>query len=558
VRRAALIGAALIGAVLGPRAHADADHPDTGFLGRDPLVLEIDRCPPAPDVAAADLRPIADEHYKRGAVLYSQGDYDGAIAEFAASYCLLPHYGPLKSIALAHERMLRFEQAIAYLERYVLAVPDDVKGATDSRQTISARIEVLRNLPSQVRVATSPPGARVTFVNDDGLRGEGKADDQLIELLAGHYTMTVAAPGYEPKSEHVDIGIGKPYSFVVTLPRQHGKVHITAVPGDARIFIDNKLVSLGSWDDALDVGSYAVVVEAAGRVTERRRIEVVPGGELAVTVELPIEPTRGRHLLEFAGAIGGLIAGASIGTAIDDAGSTAAIANSTAAIAGGAVGAAVGFVGTYVGAPDDISSGTSSYILTSSIIGYVEGLAGATLFSDQVPTSSSVGAAGLVSGAIFSAVTAQRFNFDSGQAALLNSGALWGGATGGLFAVVFGLPHRLSGAIILGGLNAGVVAGALLGRRYHISRRHAALVDLAGLGGMAVSVAFESGIDRASTPKERVAHFALGGMAVGLIAGVILTRRMDEPRAARYTPRALTIRDAAEHNVMGLGFGGSF
>ncbi|MCE9573400.1 MAG: PEGA domain-containing protein [Deltaproteobacteria bacterium] len=551
--RLALVG--ILGA-LAPPARADDGSPpahvDTGFEGKATIELEIDRCPPPPQVDGGKMREIADEHYRRGAVLYSQGDYDGAIAEFAASYCLLPHYKVLKAISLAHERLLRFEQAVRYLERYVLEVPDDVRGATENKQTMSARIQVLRNLPAQVQVASSPPGARVTFENDQGLRGEGKADDKLIELLAGHYTMTTTAPGYEPQRREVDIGIGKPYSFVVTLARQRGKVHILTVPGDARIFIDNRLVSLGAWDDELDVGTYTVEVESAGRVSDRRRIEVAPGGDLAVTVELVPQPTSGRRLLVAAGTAAGAIAGASVGTAVD-------ASESKGPIAGGMIGAAVGFLGSYFGAPDDISSGTSSYILTSSLIGYVEGIAGATLFSDRVATSSSVGAAGLLSGAIFSSVTARSFNFDAGEAALLNSGALWGGATGGLFAVIFGLPHKLSGGIVLGGLNAGVVAGALLGRRYKISRRHAALVDLAGLGGMAVSVAFESGIDhKADTPKERVAHFALGGMAIGLIAGVVLTRRMDEPRTPKLAPRALTIRDAAGNGVVGIGVGGDF
>ncbi len=552
--RLALTGI-IVGALTAPARADDATppaHVDTGFEGEATIELEIDRCAPPPQVDAGRLREIADEHYKRGAVLYSQGDYDGAIAEFAASYCLLPHYKVLKAISLAHERMLRFEQAVRYLERYVLEVPDDVRGATENKQTMSARIQVLRNLPSQIQVASAPPGALVTFENDQGLRGEGKADDKLIELLAGRYTMTVTRPGYEPQRREIDIGIGKPYSFVVTLPRQRGKVHILTVPSDARIFIDNRLVSLGAWDDELDVGTYTIEVEGAGRVSERRQIEVAPGGDLALTVELAPQPTRGRRLLVAAGALAGGVAGASVGTAVDS-------SESTGPLAGGAIGVAIGFLGTYFGAPDDISSGTSSYILTSSLIGYVEGLAGASLFSDKVATSSSVGAAGLLSGAIFASVTAQSFNLDSGQAALLNSGALWGGATGGLFAVVFGLPRRLSGGIVLGGLNAGVVAGALLSRRYHISRRHAALVDLAGLGGMAVAVAIQSGIDhKAETPKERVAHFALAGMAIGLIGGVVLTRRMDEPRAAKVAPRALTIRDAAGHGVVGLGVGGDF
>jgi hypothetical protein len=548
VKRGAAIVAAVLVSAATPRAHADDD---TGFIGKDRVQLEIDDCPVTPDLDAKQLADVAKEHYVRGAILYEQGDYDGAIAEMAVSYCESPAFTQvLKAIAQAHERRLQYELSIAYLERYIMTLPDDAKSAAE-KHTLSTRIQVLENLPSQVLVATQPSGALVTFIDDAGHRAEGRADDKLIEVLAGHYTMTVAMPGFDTQSRTVDIEIGKPYSFVVTLPQQRGRVRIRTTPADARIFLDDRLVGLGAWDDRIVAGRYVVSVEAPGFITQKRDVEIAPDGDQNVSITLETQATSGRVQLVAAAGVAGLVGGTSIGYAVDS-------NQLSPALYGALGGTTVGLVGAYVGVPDDIPSGTSSYVITTSLVGYVNGVAGTSIASDSSSLQSAVGVVGLLSGATFSSLTARRFHPDSGDAAMLNSGALWGGATGGLFAVVFGLPKRLSGAILLGGLDAGVVAGALLARRYDVSRRHAALVDLAGLAGMAVGVSLESAIDAdrtTSVPPERIAHFALGGMTVGLIAGVYLTRNLDEPKL---TPQLTTIRDVAGNQLVGLGVGGEF
>jgi hypothetical protein len=550
-----LLAAVVVIGAAGAAGVARADE-HTGFIGKDKIPLEIDNCPLKPAGTDKQLFDQAHEHYVRGAILYQQGDYDGAIAEMAASYCLSPVYDVLKAIAQTHERKLHYEQAIAYFERYVLAIPDDAKDAAQEKETISTRIQVLERLPSRVQVATLPKAALVTFADDQGHRGEGRADGEPIELVAGHYTMTVAIAGYETQVRTVDIGVGKPYSFVVELPQEHGRVHIRTTPADARIFLDDRLVGLGAWDDAVPAGRYVVSVEAPGFVTEKRRIEVAPEGEDSIAIALEAQSGSGRGQLVAAATVAGMVSGASIGYAVDN-------PQYTGLLYGGIGGATIGFIGAYAGVPDDIPSGTSSYVITSSIIGYVEGAAGTEIFSDSNTLPGAVGVVGVLGGASFAALTAERFHPDEGDAALVNSGALWGGAAGGLFAAAFGFPKRLSGAIVVGGLDAGVLTGALLARRYDISRRHAALVDLTGLAGMAVGVSLESAIDAnrdTTVPPERIANFALGGLTVGLITGVYLTRNLDEPRgnAGRLTPQITGMTDVGGHSVVGLGVGGGF
>jgi hypothetical protein len=164
------------------------------------------------------------------------------------------------------------------------------------------------------------------------------------------------------------------------------------------------------------------------------------------------------------------------------------------------------------------------------------------------------------------ALTADRFNFDAGDAAMLNSGALWGAIGGGLFAAIFEFKEGVSEGLVLGGLNLGVISGVLIAQRVDYSRRHVALIDLAGLTGMGVAVSLEAVIDNAvegdnteGAGTERTAHYALAGMAGGLAVGAFLTRNIDVPKVQNLTPVIQTSTDPAGGGKTTIfGLGGSF
>ena len=127
--------AGAVAALTATAAHAD----DDGFIGRRRVALEIDDCPPQPGLSPAEIKARGADHYDRGLVLYLQGDYPGSIAEFVSAYCLAPLPSLLKDIGQSYERSVRFERAITYFERYVMATNDPV-----GRENIVARIQVGR------------------------------------------------------------------------------------------------------------------------------------------------------------------------------------------------------------------------------------------------------------------------------------------------------------------------------------------------------------------------------------------------------------------------------
>ncbi|HMG57112.1 MAG TPA: hypothetical protein VK601_26615, partial [Kofleriaceae bacterium] len=91
----------------------------------------------------------------------------------------------------------------------------------------------------------------------------------------------------------------------------------------------------------------------------------------------------------------------------------------------------------------------------------------------------------------------------------------------------------------LSGLGMGTIGALLLQSNFSVSRTHAALIDVGGLIGIIGGLALESlvyPVQRSDAPvvdprsQEHLANFALGGMAVGLLAAGILTRNLDNPK----------------------------
>lgn len=532
----ALGGVALI--ALGERALAQPADPrqrHSGYIGQGPLQLEIDDCPPVPDVPTAELERRGAEHYERGEVLYAQGDYPNAVSELVSSYCLFPgYYNLLKDIGQAYERSLDYERAIAYLERYVIAIPKDAKRANacapdpqDDRRYVSFRIETMRKLPARILVDTTPGGAKITLSNDAGIAGRATSGEP-FGVRGGRYEMKIERDGYKTITRDITALIGRPYTFFERLEPLTGRLRVTVIPADARIFVDDQQVGIGTYEAERAGGAYKVTAEAKDRLTLSRRIVVLPEHDTPVSIELVAVPQFGRRqLIAYAALAGGVAGGAMLSSVTGN--------NLTLGGPGVLGGAAAGLFGTYYGL-GNTPLGTSDLAITSSLIGAVAGAAGATLFTRNQSIIVPVGGAALVAGGMIGYYVGDRLRVRPGEAALVNSGAVWGTTAGFLFVGSFNPGSRVGAGIALSGLGMGATAGVLLSRYYTISRAHAALIDVGGVIGMIVGVAAENLIYRqvqnsaipTDTQREHTSNFALGGLALGLIASGYFTRNMDD------------------------------
>lgn len=535
----------------------------TGFVGRIKPRLEIDDCRPnAPSLTADELRQRAGEHFQRGETLYAQGDYEGAVTELVAAYCVLPNYVVLKDIGQAYERRLDYEMAIGYLERYIEQMPPDAKRANacapdpaDDKANIDRRIRLLETLPSRVYVQTTPPGASVVIGNDSGIAARATSGDQ-IEIKGGTYEMTIELAGHEAVTQQIDVKIGKPYTYYFKLEPLRGTLSVQVTPPDARLFVDDRFVGIGHYEDKLPGGTYTISAEAEGRVRIERKVEVLPNepqGRREI-IELQPQPQVGRRQLIVAAAVGGGVA---------TGGLLYTFRQTSLAGLGGVVGGASALIGSYLLLPRDQALGTSNLTITSMITGGVAGLFAASAFTDRQDVIQPISGAGILVGGVAGYYLGSKLDITPGDSAIFTSSVLWGTTAGGLFAFSFDPPRGIRSGLVLSGLGIGSVGGVLLARSFDISRTHAVLIDIGGIAGMIGGVAVKSlaypstDVTDEQANNERTANYALGGLAIGLVTAGILTRNVDEPKIP-IKPALGTAATSDGKSTTTFGFAGAF
>jgi len=510
--------------VLCGRASAQPDirARDAGFIGKDVATLEIDACE-TPDGTPESLRARGSEYYQRGDVLYSQGDYAGAVKEFVSAYCIGRFYSLLKDIGQAYERELNYELAIAYFERYVMAMPkDDPQG---DYKNINARIKVLQELRAKILITTEPGDAQIVLSNEVGKQNRGTSGQE-IAVLGGHYDVLIEKKGYNSVVQQIDVKIGKPYAVFVRLDPKKGKLRVRTIPSNARLFLDQKQAGIGAFETELQGGRYTVAAEAPDFVSTTREIEVIADRDTPITIELQPQPQTGRRqFIGYAtvagGIAGGTLAGASSEPAVIGVGIT--------------VGLGAGFFGSYFVTPRDIPLGTSSLTITSSLVGGTLFGASTVLFTGNPNRIAPAIGSGLVLGGMAGYYLGEKSSISPGDAAVINSGALWGTVVGSLFTTSFDAQEdrRIGASIVLTGLSMGTLGGVLMTRYFDVSRTRAALIDLGGVVGVFVGAAIDNVVSQSTEMSnmnsERTANYTLGGLVTGLILGGVLTRNIDTP-----------------------------
>jgi tetratricopeptide (TPR) repeat protein len=550
-----LLGVATMLAIASPvHAQGDVRPRDAGFIGQDIPVLEIDDCPAKPQVDAAKMRAIGSEHFERGEVLYVQGDYKGAVKELVAAYCILPFYTILKDIGQAYERELDYERAIAYLERYVMEMPKDAQKPNacapdpqEDRQNVIARVKSLRSLRAKILINTDPADATITLSNDAGIKGRGVSGEEL-EVIGGRYQLLIERKGYHSVTQEVRAEIGKPYTFFTKLEPRKGRLRVRVVPANARLFLDQRQVGTGAFETELPGGRYTLSAEAADHITTSRDIELLADRDTPIALELPPQPQTGRRqFIAYAtlagGAAGGTLAGASSEPGV--------------VFTGAAIGLGAGFFGSYFITPRDIPLGTSSLAITSSLIGGVLVGGSTVLFTGDGNRIAPAIGTGLVLGGIAGFYIGNRTKITPGDAAVINSGAVWGTVVGSLFSGSFEATQTRSigSGLTLSGLGMGTLAGVLMTRYFSVSRTRAALIDLGGVVGMLVGIAIESGVSSRNgdtAAGDRTANYTLGGLATGLVVSGILTRNIDSPKVAITPVVSKTQTGATSTTTFGL------
>jgi hypothetical protein len=539
------------------------------------IVLDVDRCPHTGDTPDDILTAQGREHYQRGETLYLQGDYKGAISELVASYCKISSFGYsiLKDIGQAYERLLDYEKAVAYLERYTREMPEDAKRANqcapepkEDRENVRRRVAVLKDLKAHVKIETQPGRASIEIARkSDGFVVRSGNGGDTFELVAGTYTMRVTARGHEKHEETLVTKIGKSDAKLISMTPQTGRISVQVTPGDAKIYLVDgavdRFVGVGRWESKLDARKYTLRAERQGRIEVNREVEVKPDEVSQVVLDLAPLPQFGRRQLVGFSTVAGSIAAGNI---------LFAFSESAIAGAGGVAGGAAALVFSYLYLPDDLALGTSNLTITSTLGGAVVGSFGSALFTSDESKIAPLTGLGMVGGAAVGYYFGDKTKIRPGDAALINSAMSWGTVAGFLFAESFGPGRQVYSGLVLSGFGMGAIGGSVMTRYFDISRTHALLIDVGGvigiLGGLAIE-ALVYGTSAAGTDpdvrfteaeREHLANFSLGGMAVGLIAAGILTRNLDAPKQVPVQPSLGTATAADGKTTTTFGFQGSW
>jgi tetratricopeptide (TPR) repeat protein len=106
------------------------------------------------DVARADERTVAREHYSKGTKAFDLGLYDDAIREYMAAYQVIDDPALLYNIAQAHRLAGHSADALRFYRVYLAKSTN-----ADNRDEVQTKIEELQKLVDQERKTQSLPPA---------------------------------------------------------------------------------------------------------------------------------------------------------------------------------------------------------------------------------------------------------------------------------------------------------------------------------------------------------------------------------------------------------------
>lgn len=153
----------------------------------------------------------AREHLTRGTQLLQQENYDAALAEFQRAYDLVGDHPArhliLYNIALAHERMFRYDLALEYYNRFLAEAPEDapqraeVQGTIRTLENFLATVEIQSNVPAEVWVANRQVGSA----------------PGTVRIPAGRHTIELRAQGYTDGRREIQIAARESQTLSFTL-----------------------------------------------------------------------------------------------------------------------------------------------------------------------------------------------------------------------------------------------------------------------------------------------------------------------------------------------------
>jgi hypothetical protein len=231
----------------------------------------------------------AKRHFAQGVALYTDGNFNAALAEFEAAYKIKQSPSVLYNIGLTQKALFRYNDAIDSLQQYIVA---DKKMKKEQQAAVRQLITEMKALLAEVTINVIPDGAAIKL--DE--RTIGTAPMKPYGIAAGNHVLEITADGYKPQKKEILVSAGQPLAVNVKLEiiPKTGKAHIMTNQPLSEVKIDGKVVGMAPVDVELPLGGHQLEVTAKGYQPYRGEL-VVAGGQIRtvdVTLELPPAPAR--------------------------------------------------------------------------------------------------------------------------------------------------------------------------------------------------------------------------------------------------------------------------
>jgi hypothetical protein len=276
-------------------------------LAASPSRADKPRRHEAPPALAQSLTGESKEAYLSGELLFTNGDFNGAVAKFQQAYDLSKDPRLLFDMAVAEKGLHAYARMERHLEQYSRETGPNA--APEDKAAVDAALAAIRNLVGSLTVDVTPPGATVTV--DGQPAGTAPLEGPLLLDLGAH-VLVVQKADFDPITKAVDIKGGTSSSLSIVLVQKVHTAHlVVSSEAGATIVIDGQAASGERFDGPVTPGSHDVRVSAPGRLAYRVSIDLRDGETRMLDVSLHPE----AHAPVWPWIVGGavLAAGAAVG-----------------------------------------------------------------------------------------------------------------------------------------------------------------------------------------------------------------------------------------------------
>lgn len=273
-----------------------------------PAVPEPPPPPPAPPTLAESLTGPAKTDYESGKVLYTDGDYAGALVKFSSAYEQSKDPRLLYNMASVEKSLRHYAKALGHLRQYA---KDDGKTLTEQdKKEAEELIKVMDSFTAKLLVNVDEPGADVTI--DDEAIGKSPVEPVVVDI--GTRKLRVHKDEFEDFTKELPVGGAAQVAVEVKLVKivHEGRLVVKA-SNNGTISIDDKVVGAGQWAGALPSGGHTLKVTAPKMRVYQTEVLIQDKQARDVAVTLEQEPSKGLPAWAWIGGgvllTGGLVTG---------------------------------------------------------------------------------------------------------------------------------------------------------------------------------------------------------------------------------------------------------